>query len=190
MAFKELLEWSGGRSEWQQDALRRLAIEGELTPDDLNEIRNQIEQACGLPVESEVESVPLDASHLNDGQDEAQPKTVLASLGPVENVDRLTEGQPPLNFIVNGVTLIYGANACGKSGYCRIAKQLCRSQSPVELQGNVYENAPANPARISLAYREGDTTNPKTETVWEKGSASPSPLSRLSVFDTASAGLC
>ena len=187
MAFKELLEWSGGRSEWQQDALRRLAIEGELTPDDLNEIRNQIEQACGLPVESEVESVPLDASHLNDGQDEAQPKTVLASLGPVENVDRLTEGQPPLNFIVNGVTLIYGANACGKSGYCRIAKQLCRSQSPVELQGNVYENAPANPARISLAYREGDTTNPKTETVWEKGSASPSPLSRLSVFDTASA---
>lgn len=187
MAFEELLDWSGGRSEWQQDALHRLAVEGQLTPDDLNELRSQIEHAAGLPVESEVESVPLDASHLNDGQDEAQPKTVLASLGPVENVDRLTEGQPPLNFIVNGVTLIYGANACGKSGYCRIAKRLCRSQSPVELQGNVYTDAPANPARISLAYREGESTQPKIEIVWENGTAPPAPLSRLSVFDTASA---
>jgi len=186
MAYEELLEWSGDRSEWQQDALRRLAVEGQLTPDDFNEIRKQIEHACGLSIEPEVESVPLNPSHLNDGQNEAQPKTVLASLGPIENVDRLTKGQPPLNFIVNGVTLIYGANASGKSGYCRIAKQLCRSQSPVELRGDVYD-APADPAKITLAYREGDSTNPKTEMVWENGTTPPLPLSRLSVFDTASA---
>jgi len=187
MAFEELLEWSSGRSSWQQDTMRRLAVEGELTPEDQEDIRHQIEHACGLPVEFPTDGIPLDASHLNNGQEEAQPKTVWASLGPVEGVDRLTEGQPPLNFIVNGVTLIYGANACGKSGYCRIAKQLCRSQSPVELKGNVYSDAPANPAKIALAYREGDSTQPKTEMIWESGTAPPRPLSRLSVFDTASA---
>lgn len=85
MAFEELLEWSGGRSEWQQDALRRLAVESQLTPDDLGELRSQIEHACGLPVETEVESVPLDASHLNEGQDELPPiETVEADLNSLK----------------------------------------------------------------------------------------------------------
>ena len=186
MAFDELLAWSAGRANWQQDTLRRLALEGELTPKDLQEARYQIEQACGLPVEHPIESVPLEPAHLKDGGGDDQPQTVLAYLGPVQHVDRLAEGQPPLHFIVNGITLIYGANACGKSGYCRIAKRLCRSQSPVELQGNVYNEASPHPPRVALAYREGDSRQPKTEIVWQNGEATPLPLSRLSVFDTAS----
>lgn len=120
MAFEQLLEWAGNRSPWQQDALRRLALHGELTDDDLAALRTQIEQSAGLPAEDVPDPAPLAAEHLSDaaGND---PKTVLASLGPVRHVDRLAPNQPPLRFAVNGVTLIYGANASGKSGYCRIA---------------------------------------------------------------------
>ncbi|MDE0293344.1 MAG: hypothetical protein OXH92_21875 [Bryobacterales bacterium] len=46
-------------------------------------------------------------------------RTVLASMGPVRLVDRLSSDQPPLRFAINGITLVYGANASGKSGYCR-----------------------------------------------------------------------
>lgn len=110
MAFEQLLEWTANRPEWQQDALRRLAQSGDLTDNDLSELRLQIENAAGLPVENVPAPVPLAAEHLSEAASN-QPKTVLASLGPVQRVDRLAGDQPPLRFAVNGVTLIYGANA-------------------------------------------------------------------------------
>ncbi len=136
MAHEALLEWAAGRPAWQQDALRRLALHGELTEDDLADLRFQIEALQGLPVENPPAAAPLAADHLSEaaGND---PKTVLASLGPVTNVDRLESGQPAMRFAVNRVTLVYGPNASGKSGYCRITKQLCRSLTRAPLRGNV-----------------------------------------------------
>ena len=186
MSFKELLEWSGGRSDWQQDTLRRIALEGQITADDIVEIRRQIEQKAGLPVENAVVSVKLEEQHLSNN-DDGQEKTVLGALGPVKHIDRLAEEQPPLQFIDNGVTLVYGANASGKSGYCRITKQLCRSMSPVDLRGNVYEAENENQPIVSLVFREGDDPANKVQTQWENGSPCPAELARISVFDTASA---
>ena len=186
MAFEQLLEWAGNRTPWQQDALRRLALHGELTNDDLAALRLQIEQDAGLPVEDVPNPAPLTAEHLSDAAGN-EPKTVLATLGPVRHVDRLAPDQPPLRFAVNGITLIYGANASGKSGYCRIAKQLCRSLSPVELRGNVYDGEAAGPAEVAVAFRVGDNDEPKEERVWSGDQDPPRELSRISVFDTATA---
>lgn len=185
MAFEELLEWAGTRCPWQQDALRRIALQGEITEDDISELRAQIEQSAGLRAEGSPEASPLTGDHLAATADDA-PATVLASLGPVENVDRLEPGQPPLRFAVNGVTLIYGANGCGKSGYCRIAKQLCRSLSPGKLRGNVYSDAPAGPPRIYVAFRAGDDGE-KVDRTWETDQPPPPELARISVFDSATA---
>ncbi|RUP07741.1 AAA family ATPase [Hyphomicrobium sp.] len=185
MAFEELLEWAGTRYPWQQDALRRIALQGEITEDDLSELRAQIEQSAGLRAEGSSEASPLTGDHLAAAADDA-PATVLAALGPVENVDRLEPGQPSLRFAVNGVTLIYGANGCGKSGYCRIAKQLCRSLSPGKLRGNVYSDAPAGPPRVCVAFRVGDDGE-KVDRTWEIDQPPPLELARISVFDSATA---
>lgn len=186
MAFEKLLEWTANRPEWQQDALRRLAQSGELTEDDLSELRLQIENCAGLPVDNVPAPIPLAVEHLNDAAGN-QPKTILASLGPVQRVDRLAGDQPPLRFAVNGVTLIYGANASGKSGYCRITKQLCRSLSPGQLRGNVYDENPGEPPEIAVAFRVGDNDQPKQDRVWVGDAEAPAELARISVFDTASA---
>ncbi len=185
MAFEELLRWAGTRANWQQDALRRIALQAEITDTDLAELRDQIERSAGLSAMGGPAALPLTVDHLGAAAEDA-PATVLASLGPVENVDRLEPGQPPLRFAVNGVTLIYGANASGKSGYCRIAKQLCRSLSPSTLRGNVYSEAPDAPPRVQLAYRVGKEGR-KLEQVWEVNHPPPSELSRISVFDSATA---
>lgn len=152
MALDELLEWAGTRYPWQQDALKRIALQSEITEDDLSELRAQIEQSAGLRAKGSPVACRLIGDHLAAAADDA-PATVLASLGPVENVDRLEPGQSSLRFAVNGVTLIYGANGCGKSGYCRIAKQLCRSLSPGKLRGNVFLDAPARPPPLRVAFR-------------------------------------
>ena len=186
MAHEELLAWSAGRLPWQQDALRRLATQGELTADDLLALQLQIEQAAGLPVEDIPEPVPLAEEHLNQAASN-NPRTVLASLGPVRHVDRLSSDQPPLRFAINGITLVYGANASGKSGYCRIARQLCRSLSPVDLRGNVYETGAPAPPEVAVAFRVGGDDQPKEELTWYADQDPPAELSRISVFDTASA---
>ena len=109
MAHEELLAWAADRLAWQQDALRRLASQGELTADDLSALQLQINRAEGLPAENVPDPVPLAEEHLNQAASN-NPKTVLASLGPIRHVDRLSSNQPPLRFAVNGVTLVYGAN--------------------------------------------------------------------------------
>ena len=186
MAHEELLAWSAGRLPWQQDALRRLAVQGELTADDLLALQLRIELAAGLPVEDVPEPVPLAEEHLNQAASN-NPRTVLASLGPVRHVDRLSSDQPPLRFAINGITLVYGANASGKSGYCRIARQLCRSLSPVDLRGNVYDAGAPAPSEVAVAFRVGDDDQPKEELTWYADQDPPAELSRISVFDTASA---
>ena len=186
MAYEELLGRAAGRLPWQQDALRRLALQGELTVDDLSALRLQIEREAGLSVENPPAPVPLAEDHLHQAASN-NPRTVLASLDPVRHVDRLSPDQPPLRFAVNGITLVYGANASGKSGYCRIARQLCRSLSPVDLRGNVYDAAAPDRPEVAVAYRVGDDDQPKEELTWYADQDPPTELSRISVFDTATA---
>ena len=186
MAHEKLLSWTRYRPLWQQDALRRIALNGELTDDDLAEFQLHIQRAEGLSEEYAPALAPLEAEHLSHAISN-NPKTVLASLGPVRHVDRLSADQPPLRFAVNGVTVVYGANASGKSGYCRIAKQLCRSRSTVELRGDVYDGEGEKRPQVSVAFRVGSDDQPKEERVWFKDQAPPVELSRISIFDTATA---
>ena len=186
MPFEQLLGWARGRRAWQRDALRRLAVHGELAEDDLAALRLQIEHSAGFPVENVPIPVPLSDEHLSEAASN-QPKTVLASLGPIQHVDRLAADQAPLRFAVNGITLIYGANASGKSGYCRIAKQLCRSLSPGELRGDVYGEEQGDLPTVDVGFRVGENDQPKRDMTWIGGEQPPAELARISVFDTASA---
>ncbi len=188
MPFEELLDWvsNENRPTWQRDAMRRLAEHGELTEEDLSSLRTHIEVSQGLSEEKVLALVPLAQEHLTEASSNA-PKTVLASLGPVKNVDRLEAEQPPIRFAVNGVTLIYGPNGSGKSGYCRITKQICRSLEPDRLRGNVYDDAPAPPAEVGIGFRVGGDDQEKVELAWRGDEQPPSELARISVFDTASA---
>ncbi len=188
MAFEEIIAWSNQetRPEWQKDALRRLATTGQLTDDDLSELQKIVEKASALIDDEIAAVVPLVAEHLSDPMANA-PRTILGAIGPVRRVDRLASDQPPVRFAKKGITLVYGANASGKSGYCRITKQLCRSVSPQALKGNVYEAAPADPPEVDIVYGiEGDT-HERRETTWRHGDPPPPELARISVFDSASA---
>ena len=167
--------------------MRRLAQNGELTPEDFAELQLLVRKDVGLPAENAPEPVPLAAEHLNQAASDA-PELALASLGPVRNVDRLAPDQPPLRFAVNGITVVYGPNASGKSGYCRIAKQLCRSQSPVVLRGSVYGDVAQNGLpEVEVAFRVGGDGQPKRERVWYGDQEPPAELSQISVFDAATA---
>ncbi|MGJ4973427.1 AAA family ATPase [Bradyrhizobium sp. HKCCYLRH1073] len=182
----ELFEWCAGRPLWQQEAIRLLATKPTLEVKELDQLEEAVRAEAGMTAAKPPAWPALTKTLLKSGNKFA-PVTVLGSIGPLQNIDRLAAEQPPLKFAVNGVTLIYGPNGSGKSGYCRIAKKICHCLHDVTLRGNVYEPASSQPREVTLTFRvEGEA---KRTVVWDDQSAPPPELGRISVFDSDAAGL-
>jgi hypothetical protein len=101
-----LLVWSEDRPAWQRDALRRIAVSGQIAEADRGAIHARLRHAHGIAVEGDLACTPLGADHLPPETDATDP-TLLCAIGPVSNVDRLASDQQ-LRFGVNGITLVFG----------------------------------------------------------------------------------
>ncbi len=182
----DLFDWCAGRPRWQQEAVRLLTAKPKLEPAELDQLEEAVRIEAGLTAGTAPKWPGLTKTHLKAGNKFA-PVTVLGSIGPLRNIDRLAAAQPPLRFAVNGVTLIYGNNGSGKSGYCRIAKKICHCLHDVTLRGNVFEPVSADPREVTLTFRvDGDKAR---TVVWDDRKAPPPELGRISVFDSDAAGL-
>lgn len=182
----DLFDWCAARPRWQQEAIRLLTAKPKLDAEELDQLEEAVKREAGMPASKPPAWPALTKTHLKAGNKFA-PVTVLGSIGPLRNIDRLAAEQPPLKFAINGVTLIYGANGSGKSGYCRIAKKICHCLHDVTLRGNVFEPASADPREVTLTFRvDGDKTR---SVVWDDRNAPPVELGRISVFDSDAAGL-
>lgn len=182
---KDLMGWAAEQPIWVQDSLRRIAVAADhfLEPEDVGCILDNVRAAAGAG-SSPHPMKAIDASHLSGGSGDAR-RTVLAQLGPVQNIDRLADGQR-LRMAGIGITLVYGENGSGKSGYTRIAKRLCRSLTSDHLRGNVFE-AGGGAMRVQVRYQVGDDS--VTEIDWDPATPPPSQLRQISVFDSQNARL-
>ncbi|GFO76441.1 hypothetical protein BPLS_P4219 [Bathymodiolus platifrons methanotrophic gill symbiont] len=82
-----------------------------------------------------------------------------------------------------GLTVVYGDNAAGKSGYTRIFKSACRTRGTEYILGNVASGSAPVATSVEIKYSVGDNG---VEHVWA-GEGSAEPISRVSVFDSHSA---
>ncbi len=189
-----MLEWINKQDDWVRDALRRHSSTAtfELAMADKEAILAGVRHKAGHKPDSKSTApvfTPIVASDLKHGMDVGKP-TILCSLGPLENVGRLAKGQS-LSFALDGITLVYGENGSGKSGYCRITKKLCRSLSSEDLIGNVFEEGDKLPAEVMVRYRPADAKDEEepVEETWIDGTPAPSALRHVSVFDSRNAQL-
>jgi energy-coupling factor transporter ATP-binding protein EcfA2 len=105
----------------------------------------------------------------------------------VKNLARLAPDQR-LSFALDGITLIYGDNGSGKTGYCRITKKICRSLTADDLLGDVFKKGENPPAEVVIRYR-GDGENEVAEEHWTDGTPPPAAVAGVSVFDSRNARL-
>lgn len=143
---KDLMGWVAEQPDWVKDSLRRIAVAADhsVEQEDADCIFDNVRAAARAG--SSVHPMTfIDASHLGGGSGETR-RTVLAQLGPVQNIDRLAGGQK-LRMAAVGITLVYGENGSGKSGYTRIAKRLCRSLTADQLRGNIFDTS-GGPMRV------------------------------------------
>ncbi len=174
--FTQLVEWSKDRPAWQRDALRRIVTQNNLVPKDLDELLKICKGAHGLA--DPQKSAPLEKAHVSITSQQTVP-VFITGITHHAGVNALAPEQT-IAFGSN-LTIVYGENAAGKSGYTRILKRACRSRGIEEILGNVLNaDAPAKP-KATIRYRQGTAEIPLD---WEPESKASDALGSVSVFDS------
>jgi len=178
--LQEILGWSHDRPAWQRDALRRLVLNGELSDDDVHMLTEICKSVHGLAEQQE--TTPLTKEHVPDRTADACPVS-LVSIFHHRGVNALAEDQT-LKF-APGLTIVYGDNGAGKTGYIRVLKNACRARGQEQILGNVVSGtAPLAPV-VAIKYKIG--SDPDLHE-WA-GCGEDEFISRVSVFDTQCAAV-
>jgi len=87
-----------------------------------------------------------------------------------------------LKFALDGITIIFGDNGAGKSGYTRAMRHLTRVRQDTTLEGNVFAIGPRPDKSITFTYRQ-DNAEPVSH-IWREGDNKPGALSGITLLDT------
>ena len=179
--LQEILKWSTNLSAWQSDALRRLFEKEKLSTNDIDDLYALLKDEHGLKDPQgriakrlDVDQIPISAT--------SSVRVKLLAMKNLHNVNAIAPSQR-LPFQPENLTVIYGENGSGKSGYSRVLKRACRARDQSE---PIHPNAffPPEETGDAEATFEVNINDSLEEVVWEDGKVAPETLSALAVFDS------
>jgi len=177
--IQKIATWAAGQPAWVDDAIRRL-ISGPLAQSDFRELADLAKSEHGLPNPLDRTAVRLDPVTLPATSNDGVNVNLCAFRNP-ENLNAIATNQT-LTFHPQGLTVVYGHNGAGKSGYARALKKACRARNVENILPDVY-----NDSRESLsvsATLEWHEENNLVSHAWAAHAAPPPRLSQISVFDS------
>jgi hypothetical protein len=171
----EILEWSKSLPGWQRDALRRVFVRGSTTVEDIRDLTELCKAAHGLsPVRT---ADPITENHMQIPGPSAGPVT-LAALTHVAGVNALAPNQT-ITFGPQ-LTIVYGNNGAGKSGYTRVLKAACRARAAEAILGNVVTVELPLKAKANIRFV---VSGVETQYAWDATAVREPSLGAVSVFD-------
>jgi hypothetical protein len=182
----EILKWSKKLPPWQSDALRRIWTQDALSESDESDLYQMLKKHHGLIKDDGGAEIPepvlFAKEHIGSASIHGQ-RVILKSLRDLKNVNAIGQDQR-INFGAQGLTVIFGENAAGKSGYSRVLKKACRARGEPEIiYPNIYNGATGNfPAEATfdiVVESKGDMS-----VKWQDGGSSPDYLANIAVFDS------
>lgn len=185
--LQEIQKWSQHLPAWQQDAIARLFNKGSLDSADYDDLYAILKVAHGI-----ADPKGRTATILAAGQVSAvQPAGSIVRLAAIKNlrhVNAQAENQT-LAFQSDGLTVIYGDNGSGKSGYSRVLKRACRARDQSE---SILPDAKLAPGKVGKPEAEFDLLidGKAVEAKWADGMLAPDHLSSFSIFDARCARAC
>ncbi len=169
---QELATWASTRPKWQQGALRKLAQGGVFAQSEIQAL------AAQLKAGTQPASAPLKASDI-PGAQAAGATVALRSIREAANVNALLDAQE-LTFSVAGLTVVYGDNGSGKSGYARLIKDAVGARHHEPVLANVFAATAGQPQKAEIGFAAAGVD--KTST-WP--GAVSSQLRAISFYDEA-----
>lgn len=172
-----LAEWANENDEWIRHVVRQVLSTGRpLTAEDAEQAYQLFRQEKSLDprTEPEVPALTMAAS-----AEEADEPLVITKLSNVTGVNALVTGaviEPH-----EGLTILFGENGTGKTGYARIFKALAASRTDDVILGDIELGTALTPS-ADVMYRLG-TDNKHLAWNGERG---VSPFIRMSIFDNPS----
>jgi energy-coupling factor transporter ATP-binding protein EcfA2 len=152
-----------------------------MSADDIDDLYAMLKDSVGLSDPQSRKPQPLGADHLPVVAANGDA-TILISMNNVRNVNRLAP-QQVLPFAPKGMTVIYGTNGAGKSGYARVLKRACRARDVTE---DVHANSFEKPAvgQVPQAEFQIQIGGNAATVSWVKNKPPPAELATIAVFDT------
>ncbi len=184
--LQEILVWTQGLATWQSDAVARLLAKQTLTAEDQDDLFALLKAAHGIPDPKDRNPKPLTADQI-PAPVKATMHVELHAIKNMRHVNAIAENQH-LPFSATGMTVIYGDNGSGKSGYARVLKRACRARDQMEA---IHPNAnlPAGTVGAPEAAFEITVDGVAKGAHWTQGKASPPELSSFAIFDSRCARL-
>lgn len=114
---QDIVEWAQSRPVWQRNLIAKIVRGVEVSTQDVATLAEQL-VAASVTLEQPV----LELKDIPTGN-AADSRVGLIGIGNLANVNALLPDQK-LTFGAIGLTVVYGDNGSGKSGYARLAKEL------------------------------------------------------------------
>lgn len=179
--LQEIHKWTESLPAWQSDAVARLLAKQTLMPDDEADLFALLKSAHDIPDPKARTPKPLTADQI-PAPAKGSTYVELRAMKNLRHVNAIAENQR-LPFGSSGLTVIYGDNGSGKSGYSRVLKRACRARDQMEA---IHPNAnlPTDKAAIAEAVFEIAINGVAQDVNWVNGKTAPSELSSLAIFDS------
>lgn len=170
-----LADWANTSDEWVRLLVAEVLASGRAVGASTVEKAYKLfrqEKALGKRELPTVPKLDFDAR-----QDESTPPLSLIRLSEVRGVNALVPGaiiEPH-----EGLTILYGENGTGKTGYSRVFKALANSRTADTILGDI-EADTAEAQTAKLEFKLGDD---EQMLAWS-GERGVSPFTRMSIFDS------
>lgn len=175
----KIIAWLKGYDYWFQYAGNRL-LEGENVSDDLAETTYQLfKEDCNLKA-TEGERAEIGFNEIDTDAAAVAGNLQLQMIKEIENVNALATGQSiPIN---PNLTIIYGGNGTGKSGYVRLLNNAFTSRGDKQILPNVFSDAAIGEPACKFTFQSTSASYDLAYPLQK----SNIEFSQYSVFDTHS----
>lgn len=168
---EDIKDWLNGQVLWLQSAAYRILTNGTLSDADIQEFVQLIKSPPATRPTFTYPNIGIAGT--------ATEELRINSIGPIHGIDALAP-HTPLTFTESNLSVVYGANGSGKSGYTRILKKVAGKEGAAQLKPNVYKPRPESQT-CTLSFKQG---NVDQEITWIANSEPINELKSIDIFDT------
>ncbi|MGC2373129.1 MAG: AAA family ATPase [Solirubrobacteraceae bacterium] len=171
-----LVDWANGQDGWSRRLVLEVLATGKAaSPKAIDEIYDHFLAEKGL-AEAAAPLVPQ--LEYQEPLGDVAGQFLFRKLENVRGVNALLEGQQ-IAFN-SGLTILFGENATGKTGYARVLKKLADVRTAEQILPNVHEPQATGDQEATVVYSVG----PDEKVLEWKGEAGVPPMTHVSVFDS------